>query len=241
MKIIINLSEKDQSFPKAFAALHGKPLIYWNLKGLNIEGDYIFVIDQGMKDYFQAADIITQVVAELDHVKSLEFFIRQQAGTEKENLVAAVNEVFRFQPDEPIIISKYDQMLQWDAEEFINFVQSDVEDEICARLLVFKSEDPHFSFVGVDDRFETVQEVFPAGFPGQWAYGGVCAWSRLSSFKDFAQKCEGDRLIDAFSPAAKKGEQIEIYSLLPEEGERVYMLEFPEDHNLFQQKFQPED
>jgi hypothetical protein len=237
MNIVIPLLDTDnyQSFPKAFVDINGKPLIQWCLEGIGIEGQYHFVISNQMERLFRASFVLESICENLPFVMNVHITERTNE-TENEAILLGRR---TWNKGAPLMVVKYDQFLQWDGAQFAKFLAYDAEDEWCGRVVTFKSNDPHYTFLSIEPRFDLVERVCHPNEMSDDAFAGITGWATTSKFLKYAS--ETSTVLDALKKSLQSHEKCGIFELQPTDGERIWILETPGNIKFFEAKMKGDE
>lgn len=128
--------------PKPLITVLGKTLIEWSVSSFDVEGRFIFITRE-----FDDPEYNTQLSALLKLLRpeSIEIKISTVTSGATETALLAREYIDN---DEPLVIYNCDQYINWDAQQFLEFVQTNDCD---AALVLYNSRDPKNSFAEIDD------------------------------------------------------------------------------------------
>ncbi|NJO91141.1 MAG: NTP transferase domain-containing protein [Chloroflexia bacterium] len=120
MNIVIPMAGRGRrtndysDMPKPLADIHGKTMIEWVVKTLNIEGKYIFITRKYEHDVWN--EILNETLGKLS--KDIEI-IEIDYVTEGPAASALLAKEF-INNDESCIIGNCDQIMEWNSNDFLN-------------------------------------------------------------------------------------------------------------------------
>lgn len=129
---------------KPLIKINNKTLIRWAIETIDIDGDYIFIVQQ--KDF----DLLK------DHLKELKpdcvvLTVEKLTNGAVETCLRATDYL---QDDEELIIVNNDQAFLWDSGKFLNYLKC--TKNVDGVVLTFESESPDYSFIQVNDENEGI-------------------------------------------------------------------------------------
>ena len=134
---------KNEGFnlPKPLIEVNGKTLIEHSVSTLGIEGQYIFITRQ----YDEPAhnELLSAKLKQL-YPTSTEITLSQPTRGSVETCLAAAKLI---NTDDPLIITNCDQITDWDAAEFLEFVS---QRSIAGAIVTYTSSNPKNSFAVVE-------------------------------------------------------------------------------------------
>ena len=131
-----------QKLPKPLITVLNKTLIEHSIDSFNVEGRFIFIT----RDFENPEDneTLSRILKE-KRPESVEIRLSRMTGGATETVLAAKEYINN--PD-PLIVYNCDQLINWDARDFLSFVEKKDPD---AALVLFNSRDPKNSFAAVED------------------------------------------------------------------------------------------
>lgn len=183
MNILIPMAGKGSRFekanyifPKPLIDVFGKPMIQVVIENLNIEANYIFVVQ---KEHYEkyALKVLLNLVAPNCTI------IQVDGITEGAACTTLLAKEF-IDNDKPLLMANSDQYVEWDSN---NFLYSMTSPEIDGGILTFKSTHPRWSFakLGEDGFVEKVAEKEPIS---DLATVGIYYWSKGSDYVKYAEQ-----------------------------------------------------
>ena len=218
--------EKGYVFPKPLIEIKGKPMIQVVLENLNIDANYIFIVQKEHNEKFNINQMLKiqkpdSTIFELDEITD---------GAASTTLIAkdSINN------SAPLLICNSDQFIEWNPREVMyQFVNSDVD----GGILTFESSHPKWSYAKVDND-GLVSEVAEKNPISTNATVGVYYWREGRDYVKYAeQMIENNNRVNnefyvcpVYNEAIKDGKKIKIKSI-----EKMWGLGTPEDLDTFLQ------
>lgn len=107
---------QNQSYvPKPLIKINGKPMLWWAIKTLNLDGNYIFVILNYDNDSFN--EDMSLIISEVEDAK----VIKIDTPTNGSATTCLLAEQY-INNEEPLLVTNCDQYLAWSPIEFLAFV-----------------------------------------------------------------------------------------------------------------------
>lgn len=166
-------AEKGYSLPKPLIKIFNKPMIQLVIDSLDIDGNYIFVVQKEHRIKYHLDDVLDEMVpacriVEVDGLTD---------GAARTILFAKdlINN------DTPLVIANSDQVVLWSSLDFQAFLEhSD------GALAVFKANDPKWSYVKVNNAL--VSEVAEKRVISNTANVGIYGWAKGSDYVKYAEQ-----------------------------------------------------
>lgn len=163
------------TFPKPLIEVNGKPMIQVVVENLNIEANYIYVVQKSHREKYNLDTLLNLItpnckVVEVDGI------------TEGAACTALLAKEF-IDNDNPLFFANSDQFVEWNSSEFMYKMQ---ESDVDGGIVTFESTHPKWSFVKIDDSgFATqVAEKNPIS---NLATVGYYYWKKGSDFVKYAE------------------------------------------------------
>ena len=216
------------TFPKPLIDVNGKPMIQVVVDNLNIEANYIYVVQKKHREKYNLDTLLNLITpnCKIVEVDSL---------TEGAACTALMAKEY-INNDYPLFFANSDQYVEWDSNEFMYKM---TESECDGGIVTFKSIHPKWSFVKTDiNGFATsVAEKNPISDD---ATVGYYYWKCGSDFVKYAeQMIENDIRVNnefyvcpVFNEAISDGKKIKIF-----ESKRMWGLGTPEDLKTYLENF----
>jgi HAD superfamily hydrolase (TIGR01509 family) len=216
------------TFPKPLVEVNGKPMIQVVVENLNIEANYIFIVQ---KEHYERYNLkyLLNIIAPSSKVVQVNGITEGAACT---TLLA--KELIN--TDAPLVIANSDQFVDWDSNECLYaFSAADID----GGIVTFNSSHPKWSYVKLSKE-GFVCEVAEKKPISTHATVGIYFWKRGSEYVKYAE-----RMIDknirvnnefyvcpVFNEALLDGKKIRI-----KEATKMWGLGTPEELNYFTQNY----
>jgi len=199
-------SKVGYTFPKPLIDVNGKPMIQLVVENLNINGNYIFIVQREHCQKYCLKYLLNLIapnckIIELDGVTD---------GAAR-SVLKAKNFIDN---DIPLLIANSDQYLEWNSDDFI---YSMLSDGIDGGISTFYSTHPKWSYAKLDnDGYVTqVQEKVPIS---EHATTGIYFWTRGSDYVKYAEQMINNNIkvknefyvCPVYNEAIKDGKKIKI-------------------------------
>lgn len=233
MNILIPMSGKGSrfaqagyTFPKPLITVNGKAMIQVVVENLNINGNYIFVVDEGQYNKYNLEAFLNVIAPNCKIIVEGE----ERKGAAWSTLLATeyINN------DRPLVIANSDQFVEWDSSEFMYEL---VNRNVDGSILTFSPEcHPKWSYAKVDNGF--VSEVAEKNPISNEATVGVYGWKRGSDYVKYANqmikkdiKVNGEYYVcPVFNEAISDNKRFITHNI---EKSKMWGLGTPEDLNTF--------
>jgi HAD superfamily hydrolase (TIGR01509 family) len=212
------------TFPKPLIDINRKPMIQVVVDNLNIEGNFIFIVQKKHRSKYNL-DALLNLVA--PNCKIIEV----DGITEGAACTTLLAKDF-IDDNNPLIIANSDQYIEWDSTEFMYKMN---ENDCDAGIVTFNSTHPKWSFVKIkDDGF--VGEVAEKKPISNIATAGIYYWKRGSDYVKYAEEMINENIkinnefyvCPVFNQAIRDNLKIKTYNI-----DKMWGLGTPEDLNLF--------
>lgn len=212
------------TFPKPLIEVQGKPMIQVVLENLNIEANYIFVVQ---KEHYEkyALSYMLQLLAPGCKIVQIDGVTEGAACT-----VLAAKEYIN--NDNKMMVVNSDQFIEWNSNEIM---YSFAADSLDGGLLTFTSSHPKYSYVLLDEN-GFAKEVVEKKVISNLATVGMYYWTKGSDFVKYAEKmiAENKRqnnefyVAPVYQEAIDDGKKFRVKNI-----ERFWSLGTPEDLNYY--------
>ena len=169
-------AQAGYSFPKPLIEVKGKPMIQVVVENLNIEANYIYVVQKSHREKFNLDTLLNLItpnckIVEVDGV------------TEGAACTALLAKEF-IDNGNPLFFANSDQFVEWDSNEFFYKMN---ENDADGGIQTFKATHPKWSFAKLDEEgfVSEVQEKNPIS---DLATIGFYYWKRGSDFVKYAEE-----------------------------------------------------
>jgi len=220
-------SHAGYKFPKPLIEVKGKPMIQVVLENLNIEANYIFLVQ---KDHYVQYNLKYMLNALKPGCK-----IVQVDGITEGAACTVLKAKEHINNDDRLLIVNSDQYVEWNSNEVMYAFAAE---NIDGGIVTFESIHPKFSYVGLgEDRFVT--RVVEKQVISNMATVGFYYWAKGHDFVESAEEmiAKNHRYLDEFyiapvyQEAIDRGEKFRIKQV-----DKFWSLGTPEDLNYFLQE-----
>lgn len=214
------------TFPKPLIELNGKPMIQVVVENLNIEANYIFLVQ---KEHYEKYNLkyLLNLIAPNCKIIMVEGVTQGAACT---TLLAKefINN------NNPLIIANSDQFIEWNSNECMYAFSAD---QIDGGILTFEATHPKWSYARVGD-LGFVSEVAEKKVISNNATVGIYYWKRGSDYVNYAEQMIEKNIrtnnefyvCPVFNEAIQDNKKIRIKKI-----EKMWGIGTPEDLNYFLQ------
>jgi HAD superfamily hydrolase (TIGR01509 family) len=164
------------SFPKPLIDVEGKPMIQVVVENLNIEANYIYVVQKSHREKFNLDTLLNLITPNCKIV--------EVDGVTEGAACTALLAKEHINTEHPLFFANSDQFVEWDSNEFFYKMN---ENDADGGIPTFKATHPKWSFAKLDeDGFVTeVQEKNPIS---DLATVGFYYWKHGSDFVKYAEE-----------------------------------------------------
>jgi dTDP-glucose pyrophosphorylase len=169
-------AQKGYTFPKPLIDVNGRPMIQVVVENLNIDANYIFVVQQEHLEKYNIKHL-------LNLIKPDSKIVVIDGLTEGAACTTLLAKEF-IDNDNPLLIANSDQYIDWNSNETMySFSNNDID----GGMLVFNAVHPKWSFakLGQDGFVEQVAEKDPIS---NIASVGVYYWAKGSDYVKYAEQ-----------------------------------------------------
>jgi dTDP-glucose pyrophosphorylase len=166
-------TEKGYSLPKPLIKIFNKPMIQLVIDSLDIDGNYIFVVQKDHRVKYHLDDVLDEMVpgcsiVEVDGLTD---------GAARTTLFAKD----LIDNDVPLVIANSDQVVVWHSFEFTKALTT--SDGV---LALFKAEDPKWSYSKINNAL--ISQVAEKKVVSNNANVGIYGWSKGSDYVKYAEQ-----------------------------------------------------
>ena len=165
--------EKGYSLPKPLIKIFNKPMIQLVIDSLDIDGNYIFVVQKEHRVKYHLDDVLDEMapgcsIVEIDGLTD---------GAARTTLFAKelINN------DTPLVIANSDQVVVWHSFEFTKALTT--SDGV---LALFKADDPKWSYSKINNAL--ISQVAEKKVISNNANVGIYGWSKGSDYVKYAEQ-----------------------------------------------------
>lgn len=169
-------SDAGYIFPKPLIEVHGKPMIQVVVENLNIDANYIFLVQKEHYDKYNLKTLLNLITPNCKIV----LVDKLTEGAACTTLLAKEH----INNDAPLLIANSDQFLEWNSGAFM---YSMMGDQIDGGIVTFKATHPKWSFAQINnlDLITRVAEKDPIS---DNATVGVYFWKQGSDYVKYAEQ-----------------------------------------------------
>ena len=212
------------TFPKPLIDVEGKPMIQVVVENLNIEANYIYVVQKSHREKFNLDTMLNLITPGCRIVET-------EGITEGAACTALLAKEL-IDNDSPLFFANSDQFVEWDSNEFMYKMN---ETDCDGGIVTFRSAHPKWSFAKIDER-GLVTEVAEKNPISDIATVGFYYWKKGSDFVKYAESMIQKEIrvnnefyvCPVFNEAIGDNKQIRIFDV-----DRMWGLGTPEDLKHF--------
>ena len=164
------------TFPKPLIEVRGEPMIAKVVKNLNLQGQYIFLVQKTHYEKYNLQSLLTLIAPNCKIV--------QIDGLTEGAACTVLRAKAHINNNEPLIIANSDQYIKWNSLETISSFNAKDND---GGILSFTSVHPKHSFARVDSDGYVI-EVSEKNPISNNATVGIYHWSKGSDFVRYAEQ-----------------------------------------------------
>ena len=208
------------TFPKPLIDVEGKPMIQVIVDNLNIEANYIFVVQKEHREKYNLDTLLNLITPNCK-------IVEVNGITEGAACTTLLAKEF-IDNDLPLVMANSDQFVEWDSNEFMYKMN---EQKVDGGILTFNSTHPKWSFAKVDES-GYVTEVAEKNPISDIATVGVYYWARGSDYVKYAEQMIEKNIrvnnefyvCPVFNEAVGDGKKVKTFNI-----EKMWGLGTPED------------
>jgi HAD superfamily hydrolase (TIGR01509 family) len=216
------------TFPKPLIDVKGKPMIQVVVENLNIDANYIFVVQKEHREKYNLDTLLNLITPNCK-------IVEVDGLTEGAACTALLAKEY-IDTGDPLFFANSDQFVEWDSNEFMYKMN---ETEADGGIVTFKSTHPKWSFAKIDNK-GNVTEVAEKNPISDIATVGFYYWKQGSDFVRYAERMIEKNIrvnnefyvCPVFNQAIEDNKKIKVYDI-----PKMWGLGTPEDLNLFLQNF----
>lgn len=169
-------AQQGYTFPKPLIDVNGKPMIQVVVENLNIDANYIFLVQKEHYEKYNLKHLLTLIKPNCT-------IIQVDGLTEGAACTALLAKDF-IDNNNPLLIANSDQYIKWDSNETMySFRNSNID----GGMLVFESLHPKWSFAKLDNN-GFISEVAEKNPISNIASTGIYFYSKGSDFVKYAEQ-----------------------------------------------------
>jgi len=216
------------TFPKPLIEVHGKPMIQVVVENLNIEANYIYVVQSKHRKKYNLDTLLNLItpnckIVEVDGI------------TEGAACTALLAKEY-IDNQAPLFFANSDQFVEWDSNEFMYKMQ---ETNCDGGIVIFEATHPKWSFAKVNE-LGVVTEVAEKNPISNMATVGYYWWKSGSDFVKYAEEMIEKNIrvnnefyvCPVFNQAISDGKQIRTFN-----AKNMWGLGTPEDLNYYLENY----
>jgi beta-phosphoglucomutase-like phosphatase (HAD superfamily)/dTDP-glucose pyrophosphorylase len=217
-------AQAGYTFPKPLIEVRGKPMIQVVVENLNIEANYIFLVQ---KEHYETYNLkyLLNLIAPGCKIVQVDGLTEGAACT---TLLAKEH----IDNDAPLVMANSDQFVEWNSNECMYAFSAD---SIDGGILTFKATHPKWSYAKLDeDGF--VSEVAEKKVISDEATVGIYYWRHGSDYVKYAEQMIKKNIrtngefytCPVFNEAVGDGKKVRVKNI-----EKMWGIGTPEDLNYF--------
>jgi len=222
-------SKAGYTFPKPLIEVKGKPMIQVVVENLNIEANYIYVVQKSHREKYNL-DTLLNLITPACKIVEVDGITEGAACT-------ALLAKELIDNDYPLFFANSDQFVEWNSNEFLYKMQ---ETEADGGIVTFEATHPKWSFAKIDDN-GFVTEVAEKNPISNIATVGYYYWKRGSDFVKYAEEMISENIrvnnefyvCPVFNQAIKSGLKIRTFNT-----KGMWGLGTPEDLNYYLENYE---
>ena len=217
-------SAAGYTFPKPLIEVRGKPMIQVVVENLNIEANYIFLVQKEHYDQYNLKYLLNLIAPNCQII--LVDGITEGAACTTLLAKELINN------DNPLVMTNSDQFIEWNSNECLYAFSADAID---GGILTFNATHPKWSYAKVDET-GFVSEVAEKKVISDQATVGVYYWKKGSDYVKYAEQMIEKNIrtnnefyvCPVFNEAISDNKKIRVKTV-----EKMWGIGTPEDLNYF--------
>jgi len=216
------------TFPKPLIDVKGKPMIQLVIENLNIEANYIYVVQKEHRAKYNLDTLLNLItpgckIVEVDGI------------TEGAACTTLLAKEF-IDNDAPLLMANSDQFVEWDSNEFMYKMN---EQKVDGGFLTFKATHPKWSFTKIDENGYAT-ELAEKNPISDIAIVGIYYWAKGSEYVKYAEQMIEKNIrtnnefyvSPVYNEAIEDGKKIKPFHI-----EKMWGLGTPEDLNYYLENY----
>jgi HAD superfamily hydrolase (TIGR01509 family) len=217
-------AQAGYTFPKPLIEVHGKPMIQVVVENLNIEANYIFIVQKEHYEKYNLKYLLNLITPNCK-------IVQVDGMTEGAACTTLLAKEF-IDNDAPLVMANSDQYVEWNSNECMYAFNADAID---GGILTFKATHPKWSYAKLnEDGF--VSEVAEKKPISDNATVGIYFWKKGSDYVKYAEQMIAKNIrtnnefyvCPVFNEAIEDGKKIRVKQI-----EKMWGIGTPEDLNYF--------
>jgi len=217
-------AQAGYTFPKPLIEVNGKPMIQVVVENLNIEANYIFLVQREHYEKYNLKYLLNLIAPNCT-------IVQVDGITEGAACTTLLAKEF-INNDAPLIMANSDQYVEWNSNECLYAFKAD---SIDGGILTFKATHPKWSYAKLDDN-GFVSEVAEKKVISDQATVGVYYWNKGSDYVKYAEQMIDKNIrtnnefyvAPVFNEAIEDGKKIRVKQVTG-----MWGIGTPEDLNYF--------
>jgi len=169
-------AQQGYTFPKPLIEVHGKPMIEVVVNNLNMEANFIFLVQKEHYDKYNLKYLLNLIAPKCK-------IVLLEGMTEGAACTTLLAKEF-INNDNPLVIANSDQFIEWNSNECMYAFSAD---QIDGGILTFEAHHPKWSYAKLDDN-GFVSEVAEKKVISDNATVGVYYWKKGSDYVKYAEE-----------------------------------------------------
>jgi HAD superfamily hydrolase (TIGR01509 family) len=216
------------TFPKPLIEVDGKPMIQVVVENLNIEANYIFLVQREHYEKYNLKYLLNLIAPNCK-------IVQVDGLTEGAACTTLLAKEF-IDNDAPLVMANSDQFIEWNSNECMYAFSADTID---GGILTFEASHPKWSYAKLgDDGF--VSEVAEKKIISNQATVGVYYWKHGSNYVKYAEQMISKNIrtnnefyvCPVFNEAIEAGKKIRVKKI-----DKMWGIGTPEDLNYFMENY----
>lgn len=212
------------TFPKPLIEINGKPMIQLVVDNLNLECNFIFVIQKSHREKYNLDSMLNLIAPNCK-------IVEVNGITDGAACTALLAKEY-INNHNPLIFANSDQFLEWNSNEFLYKM---IESGVDGGIVTFEATHPKWSFAKID-KFGFVTEVAEKNPISNIATAGIYYWKRGSDYVKYAEEMIQKNIrvnnefyvCPVFNEAIADNKKVKVFNI-----DRMWGLGTPEDLNYF--------
>jgi len=217
------------TFPKPLIDVRGKPMIQWVVDNLNVETNYIFIVQKSHFEKYNLKDTLNNFCPNNE-------IVQIEGVTEGAACTTLLAKRY-IDNNQPLIIANSDQFVEWNSDEFMYACSAS---DLDANILTFKSTHPKWSYAKVNE-LGYVTEVAEKKPISDIATVGIYYWRRGNDYVKYAEQMIAKNIrvnnefyvCPVFNEAIQDNKKVRTYNI-----EKMWGLGTPEDLEYFLKNYE---